>query len=243
VVGHLVQLLFRLAKAICGTVASRRIRHQRLVDGSGVSPRFDRVRMEYCRLWLVLNAAIDWPVLLRLAPWTGAWDISFACVRLGSGVGLTNQGRRRQFCSSLLPHCRLDAPTQGFPRFCRAAFQHCLLDDTAWSPGRRLMRLTGVYSGFNRSRLWRLLWCGPRRRHPIRPRPTPSGDAQRAEDVESLTGGTPIEASRWNSKAPPSPRTIRQSRCFYCCGTRCRPENSYRGHSGGVTRKDPRTGR
>ncbi len=81
--------------------------------------------------WLVLgNVAIDWPVLPRLAPFTGVWGISFA-LALVPAVAVTRQWRWLGLLAIpfFLPELPYSAPA---PLTARAV-QPNISEDAAWS--------------------------------------------------------------------------------------------------------------
>ena len=81
--------------------------------------------------WLVLgNAAIDWPVLARLAPWTGVWGISFVLALVAASLTRVKSGAALLVLPLLLLLPRLpDAPVQATA----LAVQPNISDDAAWS--------------------------------------------------------------------------------------------------------------
>ncbi len=83
--------------------------------------------------WLVLgNAAMDWPLLPRLAPVTGVWGISFVLALLSSL--LTAQTRRSWIAVLLLvPMLLLPALPHPAPETSALAVQPNIPDDFPWS--------------------------------------------------------------------------------------------------------------
>jgi apolipoprotein N-acyltransferase len=84
--------------------------------------------------WLVLgNAAINWPVVPRLAPWTGVWGLSFVFALMAATV-CSLPKRKSAACFAvillliLLP--RLPSPS---PQASALAVQPNIPDDVAWS--------------------------------------------------------------------------------------------------------------
>ncbi|MDQ6677504.1 MAG: apolipoprotein N-acyltransferase [Acidobacteriota bacterium] len=100
--------------------------------------------------WLVLgNAAIDWPLLAKLAPFTGVWGISFALALVSAAVV------RRQW-AWLLPVAAvalLPAPGLSPATKTALAIQPNISDEFAWSEEpvaelrRHLAQLSTPYSG------------------------------------------------------------------------------------------------
>jgi apolipoprotein N-acyltransferase len=84
--------------------------------------------------WLVLgNASIDWPLLPRLAPWTGVWGMSFVFALIAATLCSLNK-RNLAACSALLVLLfflpRLPTPS---PQASALAVQPNIPDDVPWT--------------------------------------------------------------------------------------------------------------
>ena len=81
--------------------------------------------------WLVLgNAAIDWPVLPRLAPWTGVWGLSFVFALASASLTRIKSGGALLALPLLFLLPRLpDAPAQASA----LVVQPNISEETAWS--------------------------------------------------------------------------------------------------------------
>ena len=81
--------------------------------------------------WLVLgNIAIDWPVLPRLAPFTGVWGISFA-LALIPAIVVTRQWR--WIALLVIPFFLPQLPHDGPASLTARAVQPNISEDAAWS--------------------------------------------------------------------------------------------------------------
>lgn len=83
--------------------------------------------------WLVLgNASIDWPVLPRLAPWTGVWGISFVLALIAAAL-CSLDTRRLKVCSPILLLVLLPRLPSPAPQISALAVQPNIPDDFPWS--------------------------------------------------------------------------------------------------------------
>ena len=82
--------------------------------------------------WLVLgNAAIDWPVLSRLGPWTGVWGMSFVFALVSASLTRIKSGAALLALPLLFLLPRLpDAPVQASA----LAVQPNISEEMTWSP-------------------------------------------------------------------------------------------------------------